>query len=830
MNQMTSLRQPEDNLMLDLELKQLMLEQEGVSMGQMRYQKNLAKHVQHGNLDMTIPARQVVNRTLELLAEAIESDRTRPVTRGRMRMSVATIQGIPSQVLAYITLRAALGVVSQETTWTIAASRLGRMVQEEARMQQYAEEAPTNYKMTQIALQRKAMRASYVNIAQTHKSAEAVGVELVTWSRDEVVHVGSYLLDILCRATGLFTEKLVTRSRNKTVRMFIPCPTLSDWLDEAHEALAVLSPVRLPMVHPPKDWTNPWDGGYLTDLGGPVSLVKTRNHEYLQSLEQIEMPEVYDAVNTLQQVRWQINKPVLEVALEIWKEGIAAGPDGDESMPPRKDLVRPPVPNQWEGRVHEWKAEDPKAFKRWCRKAAEIHQENDRRFAKRIACQATLKIAERFAEDKVIYFPYALDFRGRTYPIPANLQPQGNDLAKGLLRFADGKRLGSSGAWWLKVHIANCFGVDKVSLEERVKWTEEHTDLLLDSSLDPIDGDRFWLKAEEPFQALAACIEYGGYMLEGENYISKLPVGQDGSCNGLQNFSAMLRDSVGGKATNLLPSPKPEDIYSEVLELVKETVRQDAEAGKPEAIALDGHVARRLVKQPVMTLPYGATKNGMRRQIEVAIRKMGNPMAIRGDQMWNVCGYLADVTYDAIGRVVVAAVNAMGWLQEVAKLAASDSLPVSWVSPVGLPVLQEYRRYKGRPLRVHISGKQCKLFVAETGTELDRRKQALGIAPNFVHSCDASHMMLTTLYLKANGIDHIAMVHDSYAVHACDVPTLNTALRKAFIDMYKEPVLERFKEDVAAQLPVDVAHKLPPLPETGDLDLEQVMQSDYFFA
>ena len=39
----------------------------------------------------------------------------------------------------------------------------------------------------------------------------------------------------------------------------------------------------------------------------------------------------------------------------------------------------------------------------------------------------------------------------------------------------------------------------------------------------------------------------------------------DGSCNGLQNFSAMLRDEVGGKAVNLIPSDKPQDVYMEVV-------------------------------------------------------------------------------------------------------------------------------------------------------------------------------------------------------------------------------------------------------------------------
>jgi DNA-directed RNA polymerase len=39
-----------------------------------------------------------------------------------------------------------------------------------------------------------------------------------------------------------------------------------------------------------------------------------------------------------------------------------------------------------------------------------------------------------------------------------------------------------------------------------------------------------------------------------EEFVSHLPVAFDGSCNGLQNYSMMLRDEVGGAATNLVPS------------------------------------------------------------------------------------------------------------------------------------------------------------------------------------------------------------------------------------------------------------------------------------
>ena len=48
---------------------------------------------------------------------------------------------------------------------------------------------------------------------------------------------------------------------------------------------------------------------------------------------------------------------------------------------------------------------------------------------------------------------------------------------------------------------------------------------------------------------------------EGLSFVSHLPIAMDGSCNGLQLFSLMLRDPVGGTAVNLLPADTPQDIY-----------------------------------------------------------------------------------------------------------------------------------------------------------------------------------------------------------------------------------------------------------------------------
>src|SRR3546814_17064020 len=47
--------------------------------------------------------------------------------------------------------------------------------------------------------------------------------------------------------------------------------------------------------------------------------------------------------------------------------------------------------------------------------------------------------------------------------------------------------------------------------------------------------------------------------------VSRIPVALDGSCSGLQHFSAMLRDEEGGAAVNLLPAERPQDVYKGVV-------------------------------------------------------------------------------------------------------------------------------------------------------------------------------------------------------------------------------------------------------------------------
>jgi DNA-directed RNA polymerase len=95
------------------------------------------------------------------------------------------------------------------------------------------------------------------------------------------------------------------------------------------------------------------------------------------------------------------------------------------------------------------------------------------------------------------------------------------------------------------------------------------------------------------------------------------------------------------------------------------------------------------------------------------------------------------------------------------------------------------------------------------------------VSPNFVHALDASHLTLTALDMQKRGLD-IVGIHDSFGTQPCDVDSLHTAVREAFVSMYRaDNVLSNFLWDVDG---------IGEVPMRGTLDLQEVLNSEFFFC
>lgn len=198
---------------------------------------------------------------------------------------------------------------------------------------------------------------------------------------------------------------------------------------------------------------------------------------------------------------------------------------------------------------------------------------------------------------------------------------------------------------------------------------------------------------------------------------------------------------------------------------------------------------------------------------------------------YQAASYMAKAIWVAVNKVLVKAGQAMKWLQHAASLAASEELPVRWTTPVGFPVMQAYADVEARKVKTAINGRLVYLTMYADKDNLDRRRQSSGIAPNYVHSCDAAHMMLTVVRAKQAGIDNFAMIHDSFGTTAGDVESLYHIVRESFVEMYSEiDVLESFRDEIWQQLGDKNREKMETLPSRGSLELNAVCDSRYCFA
>lgn len=91
-----------------------------------------------------------------------------------------------------------------------------------------------------------------------------------------------------------------------------------------------------------------------------------------------------------------------------------------------------------------------------------------------------------------------MDFRGRVYPIPPHLNHMGDDLNRGLLLFSEAKPLGEDGLRWLKIHLANVIGQDKLPLDDRAGYADSIMDAVHRCAEDP-KNNLDWLDSDNPW-------------------------------------------------------------------------------------------------------------------------------------------------------------------------------------------------------------------------------------------------------------------------------------------------------------------------------------------
>lgn len=821
---MTMNRYPYDEP-LDLIAEQMSLELDVKEAGAVRYHKRLEKMAAQGKLDNSSFGSRIIAKYITSVADKIElwCAEDKDKSAGANRLAAPFLRMADPRVAAMLGLKAVLArIFGEAPSITSIAISAGKAVEEETRLTELrkVDRAAFNGIMKAAADKNRSKSRSRTATMLADRSEQ--NFQWDDWSDTVRAHVGMVIITIIKDETGLFTFQTVSSKASKR-NVIVPTEDAREWITQNINFMQYMKPELEPMIVKPKPWVEgELDGGYLTSHIPPQPFVKTRNKRYLEELKYADMPIVLEAINAAQNTPWRINKAVLQILKDCMKTNLSI------AGLPRKDYIDvPPKPHDINTNAEARRA--------WAVRAREVHEENVRIMSKKISVMSTIQTAEKYSKYERIYMPANVDFRGRVYFLP-QLSIQGPDYIKGILEFSEGKRIGEDGIAWLKYHIANLFGVDKVTQSQRIEWVDEHTEELLRGVHTPFGDNIMWHEADDPIQAYAAINELHGVVRDGPDHITRIPIALDGSCSGIQHLSMGFRDEIGGASVNLLPQDMPADIYAEVASKTKgklERIVEGREDGHPMAKWwLDFGVDRKVCKRNCMTFPYSSKQRGFSDQLLEDILK-NQDYAHRVDikppmKDLQLSTFLAKLNYESVRETVVKAGEAMEWMSKSARVVAKCNLPINWTTPLGFPVIQAYRNFKPIRVETNLNGKRITMSLREEQLSIDSHKSASAIAPNFVHSLDATHLQLLVYRAKQEGMNSFALIHDSFGVHACDTPRFYGIIREAFVEMYEQPVFEKFKETLEGQLPD--GKEIPDLPEYGSLDIESVLDSHYCFA
>lgn len=775
-------------------------------------------------------AKKVFSRYVLPISDAIKGDLAAS-SAGRMHAHAQLLHGLDIEAVAFLSVRYVLStqLSSAPEHHRHLAYSIGRTIQQELLLQQVEEYSPELYHTLVRDMGRRQSKDARYRTTVMRMQAQKAGIIFTEWPLGAREQVGMYVLGILEDAEFIVIGNEVRDGYKRMAREVFIEPGLMQELAEVKEYVAVTMPVYGPCVEPPLDWTSGMGGGFHSKELQRANPYLVRGNPTVRDIcRKADMPVVLGAVNALQRTAWAVNQEVLDTVYKV------AAAFSTKEIVSLVDSPKPVAP-VWlvAGMKSEDMTENQQAmFKMWKRQVADWHTERKLMQTRYGRFYSATRQAEEYKRYPALFFVHFADSRGRLYPMTYGLNPQGSDLGKALLKFSEGKPLLTNEAIrWFHVQGANKWGFDKATLADRHAWVVARQDEFLSYAADPI-VHRGWTDAGDPLQFLAWCFEYRDWCNDKDNtFVSHLPISMDGSCNGLQNLSALFRDEIGGRATNLTDNAVMEDIYRRVAEAatvrLKSMVLDDELLESIRKRWLEHGVNRSVVKRSVMTTPYGVTlMSATDYVIDDYLADADVKHPFDKTEYRKAATVLMKAVWPAIGDVVVKGREAMDWLKKGARLiiktmAESSEPIIRWDTPSGFPASQAYFESTDHRIRTRLHG-EVKIKVMSEIDEASVTKHASGLAPNFVHSMDAAHLHLSTNAAALRHINSLAMIHDDYGTHAADSQALFEIIRKEFVAMYdmNDPIA-----DFAERYPV-----LPKPPCRGKLDIHEVLKSEYFFS
>ncbi|MEZ9302121.1 DNA-directed RNA polymerase [Vibrio breoganii] len=899
--------------------QQIELEKRKYEEGYQQHMKQFEESKRTKTLGMSKASRAFINKNIVKLAEAITRDiAENKGRRGPNNLLTQYLGDFEDEDLMY---RVASIVLRQffDNLYTVDilpmryCQKLGLSVRSELSHYIYMNNADERSvaKLTERLAKRKSNQKRQTCLRHAIRNE---GVYDVQMNEETAIVVGHNLMRIMSLTLPWFCmkvkmERQTTSKGGYTVKrkdIYHIYPEFIEAFEKLQGGILMHTPIaHTPMSMPPRDWSpkNVAGGAYLTErLSSNFKMVLRSWKADSRSIQTSEMPKFYDALNRAQRTDFRVNKKMLEVYEQIIDSQLhysqALGlPDFNtktevtrEEAIAQMQLINPkPV----------CVADDSPEMRRYLWEASKYFNKLKQTKCELSAFLGLVHRAQEYGALSAFWTPYQVDSRGRFYSA-TSLSMQKADHVKALMQFGEGKKLGDNGLYWLYVQMANVYGQDKLSLDDRVQWVADNLERIKAFAVSPYDDKAFWLKADKKMQSLACAIEIQeAHELEDHReYVSRIPVALDGSCSGLQILGAMLRCEETGLNVNLMASEGRHDIYGNVADAVRQdfiaitegaetyqeaivvAVRKAREAyaeTKLPSTAFDSVLSsvlerkvstlssdermvrtafnevkdayawlalgfdRKVTKQSVMTYSYSATVGKFQEQLLEDFIKPAYKLALEDssrDWLFSGDGFMgawlmARAIMRNVEEQVIRASQAMHYFQKVSALIGDSGIDVKWKTPLGFTCNSTSFKSTKKTTECFINGTSHRPIYHILDTDcIDTNAIKRSIAPNIVHSLDSALLQtIVNLAYEKYGIRHFSLIHDSFGTHAGNTEVFFKCIREAFIELFAEnDVFDDIATQLEALVPESLKGVIPPRPTYGNLDVTEILHSEYAFA
>ena len=773
----------------------------------------------------TIQARMTTNQLLLPTADILtdyftQASQGRAVASCSVRVSEEMLRlfiDVAPEKVAAILLKSVLDLhgVFNKKTLPAAARFIGTRIEDEARFTYYSTISPPDV----VRAMNERVKASGSSPHYRRLSTKLITEHKLVqqhnfaddklwndWSDELRLMMGLSLIEV-AKKIGL-VERTISWEKGMKSRSYLELSKEAIALhEESFNRILADCYLSYPLLVQPVEWTKQdglaahnTTGGYYTDFIRAQNPMCRGGH-YRSEFDDMSIR----FLNTISKTAWTIDHEILEVQRLLQEKETSVGsfltlhrdPRLDEGMP--LYLVERP--------------KDDEERREWRHQQKTLHERFEEQRRKSIRSRQSVSMANMFLKHCRFYLSWSNDYRGRVYSQQAWLSPQSTDAEKALIRFADGCKLDERGEWWAAQAVGAAYLGSRLNLDERVKWTYDNAQLIVDVATEPYQNRHLWEKAKSPFEFLQLAIEWYKVVITKQEHIWRIGVGADATASGLQLLSSMLRDENGMKFSNVLapetPSSPPQDAYLEVLRVAREIAASDA---KTEHLV--PHLIHRGLGKTMMVQVYGASWLTIRdRVIKVLDEEKLYPDVLTKDD----AGLITTLVKQASRKVFPSAFQALDWLAKIAKVAVKNgSTEFCWTTPAGDTIrLREFEAASKDITTSHLG--KVRIPIGSSGPDTKAIKSAL--PPSFIHSYDAALLKVAFQEWKKP----IAVIHDCLKVLPTDMDRALERVRRAFYQICDNNPLAELADSLGVSQ--DDVKRL----EQGEGCLGDVMNSTYLF-